>query len=161
MEFNMFNNYPCHEKIWYIQNLMYRSALTKPKLSEEESLLCENIKTLLRDVDKSMLKLREVVDQSLDEEQYNKIREELDPFARAGQIYMGAGHFSEYGCNRLHEYLAESLDVVGWLQQGGLQGAEFDNDETLAQAQEKLRGFLTKLAEKIGVTDMTFENSPK
>jgi len=157
----MIETYPNAEQTWFIRDLFYRSQLPNFQPTESEAKLLETLPPLLRAVENKCEEIVLLVEDALDSEIVQKLRDELDPFQRKEALFLGAGHFSEYGSNRLHERLADALSLVGGLQQGGLQGAEPDSTEVISEAQKELQGFLLKLAEKLGVTGMTFENSSK
>lgn len=157
----MIDTYPNAEQTWFIRDLFYRSQLPGFQPTESEAKLLETLPPLLREVERKCEEIVQDVEEALDSEIIQKLRDELDPFQRKEALFLGAGHFSEYGGNRLHERLADALSLVGGLQQGGLQGTEPDSAEVIAEAQKELQGFLLNLAEKLGVTGMTFENSSK
>jgi len=153
----MFDNYyPTSEQIWFMRNLLYNYRANPDKLTDEEKEAAEKLQTLIAHIEKQFFKIRLITGVLFPEEEEQKVREEGDPFMRPGPIYMGAEFYSEYGCNRLHEYLGNALGIIGGLQQGGLQGTEPDSQEVVDKANLDIQDILRKIGEKLGQEGMEF-----
>jgi hypothetical protein len=152
----MFNNYPTAEQIFFIRDLIHNPQRTN--LTETEQEQSERLQNTLHRVEHELLGLQLVLNEICDEKLTEMLKADLDPFSREGVIFMGAGHYSEYREMRLHEYLAQALSVVGGMQQ---PTHESEDEIDTRAAREYLEGFLTKLAEKLGVSGISFENSSK
>jgi len=114
------------------------------------------LRSLLQNVESQCSTIVTLVENVLEREMCEKLRNELDPFQRNGVLFLGAGHFSEYANNRLHESLQDILSMINSVQQNS------EPDNTKIAAQEELQGFLIKFAQKIGLlSTITFENSPE
>lgn len=149
----MIDIYPNAEQIWFIRDLFYRDQLENNTLTDSEKKLVEQLRPLLQNVESQCSTIVSLVENVLEREICEKLKNELDPFQRKGVLFLGAGHFSEYANNRLHERLQDILGVVNSVQQ------DSESDDIKIAAQEELQGFLIKLAEKIGVlSTITFEN---
>jgi len=159
----MFSHYPTNEQIFFIRDWIHNPQNDVNKMSDTDREKAEKIKKAVKSVEKELFKLQQVLHETsvCDDELTQKLKEELDPFARDGEIFMGAGHFSEYKCMRIHEYLADAFSWLSGGQQSGLMGTERASEEEMLEIQSHITGFLTKLAEKLGVTNISFENSSK
>jgi len=159
----MFSHYPTNEQIFFIRDWIHNPQNDVSKMSDEDRVKVEKIQNAVKDVEAQLLKLQQVLNETgvCEDELTQKLKEELDPFIRNGEIFMGAGHFSEYKCMRVHEHLAEAFSWLSGGQQYGLMGTERASEEELREIQNHITGFLTKLAEKLGVSNISFENSSK
>lgn len=152
----MIDIYPNAEQIWFIRDLFYRDQLENNTLTDLEKKLVEQLRPLLQNVESQCSTIVSLVENVLEREMCEKLRNELDPFQRNGVLFLGAGHFSEYANNRLHERLQDILSMINSVQQNS------EPDNTKIAAQEELQGFLIKFAQKIGLlSTITFENSPE
>lgn len=150
----MFDNYPTPEQLFYFRQLLSQNnELTE---AEQETLALLNLTE--KQINVKMVLMQTLIDEQWSEDLQTKLKSELHPFVREGVLYMGSGHFAEYGCEKLHEELARALSIVYELQQGGLQGLEPDNKALVLECKQEIKGFLLKLAEKLGVTGMKFED---
>lgn len=158
--FTEFNHSPSNEQIFFINDLLDK-VHHLPSVSEEDKAKAQEIKQAIRKAERELFQLQCILENYIDDELVEKLKEQLDPFSTSGVIFMGAGHFSNYKCMRLHEHLAEALSWVSGRQQMGLMGTDPASEEELKEIDNHLKGFLTKLAEKLGVTNISFENSSK
>jgi hypothetical protein len=149
----MIDTYPNAEQIWFIRDIFYRDQLENNTLTDSEKELVEQLRPLLQSVENQCSAIVNLVEKVLEREVCEKLRNELDPFQRKGVLFLGAGHFSEYGNNRLHEMLQDILSLVNNAQQNS------ESDDTKIAAQDELKRFLIKFSEKIGLlSTITFEN---
>lgn len=156
----MIDNYPNPEQIFFIRELFSKAGLKNNELTEEEKDLVEKLRQLLSGLERQCAEINSLIDESVSPELTAQLREELNPFARDGVIYMGSGHFAEYGCNRLHESLHDALSIIGGLQQGGLMGTEPDSPEFIDEWRQKIRGIISGIAEKLG-EPVIFKENPQ
>jgi hypothetical protein len=144
----MINIYPSAEQIWAFRELIYKNSFADNSLNTSEESVVSEVFELLEDINQKTNKLVNLLETICDESTTNQLREELDPFKRKGPIFMNAGHFSEYGSNRLHEHLQDSLNHLQNLQMS-------DPDlyqELSVEVNEKLQHFLHKLTEKLDIS---------
>ena len=153
----MIDNYPNPEQIFFIRELFSKADSS---LTDEERDLAKKLRKLLRGMERQCSYLNALIDESVSPELTAQLREELNPFARPGVIFMGSGHFSEYGCNRLHEYLHDALSIVSGFQQDGLMGTERGSQEELSEWRQNLRGIISGIAEKLG-EPVIFKENPQ
>ena len=153
----MIDNYPNPEQIFFIRELFSKADSS---LTDEERDLAEKLRKLLRGMERQCSELNALIDESVSPELTTQLKEELNPFARSGVIFMGSGHFAEYGCNRLHESLHDALSIISGLQQGGLMGTEPDSPEFIDVERQKIRGIISGIAEKLG-EPVFFKENPQ
>jgi hypothetical protein len=154
----MFNNYPNPEQIWFLHEIMQPANRQFPPTTQEAIDDEEEIKQRCRHINFIFNELKWKINTIFSEEEQAELRSQLNPFNRPGEIFFGAEHYAGYAEDRVHEALTSAFGITGGLQQGGLMGSEQDAAETIAKGKEEIKGFLLKLAEKLGVKGMKFED---
>lgn len=121
-------------------------------LTDAEKSIYMNWKTL-RNQGQSMAltKLLVEIEEQCSFEERNQFKEKsIQSVLENGYLFHGAGHYSEFGVNLMHELLNNAYGIQSGLQQGGLQGTEPDSPELIKSEREKIKALLSTICRSLG-----------